>query len=68
MSLRPYFWLPERTSWGERIKCDNCAHFGEKNETKIDGICGKPGHLCGNWAEAEEIQMNLFSTTTKEEE
>jgi len=49
--MKIYGWLPELTSFGEEPTCDNCERFGED--------CGRSGWLCGDWKEAEQIQMNL---------
>lgn len=57
--MRIHPWLPERTSWGEPIRCDNCKHFGEPSDHSKSGRCGQTHHICGNWEEAEEVQMQL---------
>ena len=51
--MRPYPWLPELTSYGDRPTCDNCQRFGED--------CGRSGWVCGNWEEAEQIQMEVLT-------
>lgn len=48
---RIHYWLPEKTSYGEKINCMNCRY---ECEGKRDGW------LCGNWKEAEQIQVNMF--------
>ena len=50
--MRIFPWLPELTSFGEKPTCDNCKRFGED--------CGRSGYICGNWEEAEQIQMMLI--------
>ena len=49
--LRPHPWLPEQTTYGDRPSCDNCKKFGES--------CGRVGWICGDWEEAEQIQMKI---------
>lgn len=49
--MKIYGWLPELTSFGEEPTCDNCERFGE--------ACGRSSWICGDWKEAEQIQMSL---------
>ena len=58
--MRPHFWLPEKTSYGERPLCDNCEHYGQKNDNKPNGVCGRSGWICGSWKEAKEQQLRLL--------
>lgn len=55
--LKPHYWLPDTTSYGDTPKCDNCRYYGEKNDSKPSGKCGRSGWICGNWEEAEQIQI-----------
>lgn len=57
--MRIHPWLPERTSFGEKPACDNCKRFGED--------CGRSRYICGNWEEAEQIQMTLKTENKWEE-
>jgi len=57
--MRIHPWLPERTTYGERIMCDNCKHFGEPSDISKSGRCGQTHYICGKWEEAEEVQMQL---------
>lgn len=57
--MRPHPWLPEFTSYGDTPKCDNCKRFGERNENRVNGICGRTGWICGSWEEADEVQMMI---------
>lgn len=57
--MRPHFWLPERTTYGDTPCCDNCERFGKKNDTHPNGICGRSGWICGSWVEADEQQITL---------
>ena len=50
----PYWWLPYQTSWGEDIRCQNCARFEE-----CDPAHEKYDWLCGSWKEADEVQIQL---------
>lgn len=52
--MKAYPWLPEETSTGDRLTCDNCRYDCERK---------RPGWLCGNWEEAEEQQMDIFDVT-----
>lgn len=63
--LRIHPWLPETTSWGEKLGCRNCKKFGQPDESKPDSKCGRIGYVCGNWVEAEQAQitMNLTALT-----
>lgn len=47
---RPHPWLPESVH-GEKPTCRNCERFK-------DG-CGRLGFICGDWEEAEEVQMMI---------
>lgn len=58
--MRPHFWLPEKTSYGDSLRCDNCKYYQTKNENHKNGICGKSGWICGSWQEAENVQISLF--------
>lgn len=41
--MNPYPWLE-----GKDAICDTCRDFK---------ICGRSGWLCGNWTEADELQI-----------
>ena len=49
--MRPHPWLPEFTSYGDKPTCRNCERFK-------DG-CGWLGFICGDWEEADEVQMMI---------
>lgn len=48
--MRPHYWLPDTTKYGERPACVNCANFDE---------CGAVGYICGAWVEEEERQIAM---------
>ena len=48
--LKPYYWLPEITTTGEKPRCQNCEHFSE---------CGHRDYLCGDWSEELNRQMEF---------
>ena len=59
--MRDYYqWLPQKTSLGEDLACQNCAHYGEKNELRHTGKCGRYGWLCGIWEETKEQQLEIM--------
>lgn len=59
--MRDYYpWLPQKTSTGEDLACQNCKHYGEKNELRHSGKCGTYGWLCGIWEEAKEVQLEFM--------
>jgi hypothetical protein len=62
MTLRPHFWLPEKTSHGETLRCANCRHY---DPDKYPDRCGRANWICGIWQEAEEQQIDLFSKVEK---
>lgn len=57
--LKPHPWLPDKTSYGEPVACQNCKHYGEDKDTSPTGKCGRYNFICGNWEEAGEVQMEI---------
>ena len=55
--LEANYWLPKRTSWGSKPKCDNCANDCENKRN---------GWICGDWEEAEQIQLTLMEVGTND--
>lgn len=57
-NLKPHFWLYDLYP-NAKLICDTCKRFGEPNENKKGGICGRPGWICGNYEPAEEYQITM---------